>query len=115
MTHPSRRIPSAVRRALQTLGENLRAARLRRRVSTAVLAERALISRATLYRVERGDPAVSMGTYATVLWALGLGDRLTELAAPSRDRVGLALEEERLPRRITRPRTRRVPHEPEER
>lgn len=80
-----------------------------------MLAERALISRATLFRLERGDPAVSMGTYATVLWALGLGDRLTDLAAPSRDRVGLTLEEERLPQRIGRPRARRPPHEPEKR
>lgn len=115
MPHSNTHVPSAVRRALQTLGENLRAARLRRRISTAVLAERALVSRATLYRVERGDPAASMGTYATVLWALGLGDRLTELAAPSRDRVGLALEEERLPQRIARRRARRSPHEQEQR
>lgn len=85
MRRPSNHAPSAVRRALHTVGEHLRAARLRRRISTAVLAERALVSRATLYRVERGDPAVSMGTYATVLWAVGLGDRLSDLAAPSRD------------------------------
>lgn len=92
--------------------ELLRAARLRRRISTAMLAERAFISRATLYRAERGNPAVSIGTYATILWALGLGDRLADLAAPSRDRVGRALEEERLPQRIGRPRPRRRPHEP---
>jgi|SRR5579872_2001864 len=114
MPNPSTHVPSAVRRALRTVGVHLRAARLRRRISTAVLAERVLVSRATLYRVERGDPTVSMGTYATVLWALGLGDRLTDLAAPARDRVGLTLEEERLPQRIGRPRTRRLPRGPEE-
>src|SRR6185437_2461847 len=114
MLHSNTHVPSAVRRALQTVGEHLRAARLRRRISTAVLAERALVSRGTLYRVERGDPAVSMGTYATVLWALGLGDRLTDLAAPSRDCIGLTLEEERLPQRIGRSRARRPPREPEE-
>jgi len=115
MPQSSTHVPSAVRRALRIVGGQLRAARLRRRISTAVLAERALVSRATLYRVERGDPAVSMGTYATVLWALGLGDRLSDLAAPSRDRVGLALEEERLPQRIGRPRPRRSPDLPEKR
>ena len=113
MLHSSTHVPSAVRRTLQTVGEHLRAARLRRRIPTAVLAERALVSRATLYRVERGDPAVSMGTYATILWALGLGDRLTDLAAPSRDHVGLTLEDERLPQRIGRPRARRLPRKPE--
>ena len=114
MPNSGANVPSATRRALHTLGAHLRAARLRRRISTAVLAERTLVSRGTLYRVERGDPTVSMGTYATVLWALGLGDRLTDLAAPSRDRVGLTLEEERLPQRIGRSRARRPPREPEE-
>jgi hypothetical protein len=66
----------------------------------AVVAERALITRATLHKVERGDAGVSLGIYATVLFVLGLIDRLTDVAAASVDPVGLALEEERLPRRI---------------
>ncbi|HEU4883932.1 MAG TPA: hypothetical protein VFT45_16855 [Longimicrobium sp.] len=73
----------------------------------AVLAERALISRTTLTKVEKGDPGVSMGSYATVLFVLGLADRLSGLAAAASDAVGLALEEERLPARVRLPRARK--------
>ena len=66
----------------------------------ALLAERAFISRNTLTRVEKGDPGVSMGIYASVLFVLGLEDRLGDLADAANDPVGLSLEEERLPRRI---------------
>jgi hypothetical protein len=65
-----------------------------------VVAGRALITRSTLHKVERGDAGVSLGIYATVLFALGLIDRLADVAASSGDGVGLALEEERLPKRI---------------
>ncbi len=72
----------------------------------SVLAERALISRTTLTNVEKGDPGVSMGIYAAVLFVLGFADRLGELAAASTDALGLALEEERLPERVRLPGTR---------
>ena len=65
-----------------------------------VVANRAGITRQTLYRVERGDPAVALGIYATVLFVLGLIDKLASIAAVEGDAVGLALEEERLPKRI---------------
>lgn len=93
-------LPLPVRRALQKVGADIRDARRRRRLPTAVVAERTLITRATLHKVERGDPAVSMGIYATVLFVLGLIERLADVAAASGDTVGLALEEERLPKRI---------------
>lgn len=64
------------------------------------MAERAFISRNTLARVEKGDAGVSMGIYASVLFVLGMADRLGELADAAGDPVGLGLEEERLPRRI---------------
>jgi hypothetical protein len=70
------------------------------------MAERGFVSRNTMARVERGDPSVSMGIHATVLFVLGLSDRLTELAAAERDVVGLQLEEERLPRRNRMPKSR---------
>ncbi len=70
------------------------------------MAERAFISRTTLARVERGDSSVSLGIYATVLFVLGMTDRLAELADPKADRLGLALDEEQLPRRIRLPRRR---------
>jgi transcriptional regulator with XRE-family HTH domain len=100
-------VPAQVRRILRKLGADIRDARRRRRIPTAVLAERALISRPTLTKVEKGDPGVSLGTYATVLFVLGLADRLGDLAAAEGDAVGLALEEERLPERIRLPRARR--------
>jgi hypothetical protein len=68
------------------------------------MAERASISRMTLNKVEKGDPGVSLGIYATVLFVLGLSDRLGDLADIRSDTVGLELEEERLPQRIRRSR-----------
>ena len=59
-----------------------------------------MISRATLNKIEKGNPGVSLGSYATVLFVLGLEDRIADLAAAPRDAIGLALEEERLPKRI---------------
>lgn len=93
-------LPTSVGRALRKLGHDLSAARRRRRLTMALVAERALVSRNTLARVERGDPGVSMGIYATVLFVLGIADRIGDLAESSRDPVGLALENERLPRRV---------------
>jgi hypothetical protein len=106
-------LPLPVRRALRQLGSDLRDARRRRRIPVALLARRALISETTLRKVERGDPAVSLGIYATVLFVLGLADRLSGLAAARDDSVGLALEEERLPQRIRRRRVERTAKEPE--
>jgi transcriptional regulator with XRE-family HTH domain len=100
----SRSLPLPVRRVLRALGRDIRDARLRRRIPTAVMAERASISRMTLNKVEKGDPGVSLGIYATVLFVLGLSDRLGDLADSRSDTVGLDLEQERLPQRIRRSR-----------
>ena len=97
-------IPLPVLRLLTKLGDDIRDARLRRRIRTVTLAERALISRTTLHRIERGDPGVSMGKYSTVLFVLGLHDGISELADRSRDVLGLDLLEERLPQRVRVPR-----------
>ena len=70
----------------------------------SIMAERAFISTRTLSRVERGDPRVAFGIYATILFVLGMTDRLAELADPKADRLGLALDEERLPKRVRIPR-----------
>jgi transcriptional regulator with XRE-family HTH domain len=93
-------LPLPVRRALRKLGRDIRDARLRRRIPMAVVAERASTTRKTIGRIESGDPAVSIGILATVLFVLGLSDRLGELADVKRDEQGLALEEERLPKRV---------------
>src|SRR5438309_11547150 len=93
-------VPVPVLRALRKLGADIRDARRRRRIPVSILAERASISRTTLNRIEKGDPGASLGNYATVLFALGLVDRLAEIADPRHDAVGLELEEEHLPQRI---------------
>ena len=93
----SHAVPLSVRRALSKLGQDLSVARRRRRIPMSLMAERAFISSRTLSRVERGDPRVSLGTYATVLFVLGKTDRL-----------GLALDEERLPKRVRIPRRNSV-------
>ena len=99
-------LPIAVKRALAKLGEDVSTARRRRRIPMELLAERAFVGRNTITRVEKGDPRVSMGIYATVLFVLGFSERLADLAHPARDRIGLDLEEERLPERVRTPRAR---------
>ena len=93
-------LPLPVRRILRKLGSDIRDARLRRRIRASTLAERALISRTTLHKIERGDAGVSMGMYATVLFVLGMHDGISELADRGRDEIGLDLLEERLPQRV---------------
>src|SRR5438034_204762 len=92
--------PVPVTRALRKLGHDIRDARRRRRIPVAILAQRASISRMTLNKIEKGDPGVSAGAYATVLFALGMADRLADVADRRHDAVGRDLEEERLPERI---------------
>src|ERR1039458_1442041 len=100
-------IPVPVARALRKLGHDIRDARRRRRIPVTILAERASISRTTLNKAEKGDPGVSLGTYATVLFSLGMVDRLADVADPRHDLVGRELEEENLPQRIRLPRPRK--------
>lgn len=97
------RKPVPVTRALRKLGLDIRDARRRRRIPVAIFAERASVSRSTLHKVEKGDSGVSLGTYATVLFVLGMVDRLALLADANHDATGRALEEEHLPKRIRLP------------
>ena len=98
----SRVLPIPVRRILRKLGRDIRDARLRRRIPTEIMAERASISRTTLNKVEKGDPGVALGIYATVLFVLGLAEHLDDLADIRNDPIGRALDEENLPKRIRR-------------
>lgn len=88
---------------MRKLGQDIRDARLRRRISTEIMAERASISRMTLYNAEKGDANVSMGTYVTILFVLGMIDRVSNLADAGEDLLGRQLDEERLPKRIRLP------------
>ena len=99
----SRSLPIPVKRALRKLGQDIRDARRRRRIPVAVAAARASISRSTLAKIEKGDSGVALGHYATVLFVIGLAERLAEVADPRHDALGLHLEGERLPQRIRAP------------
>ena len=100
-------LPIPATRALRKLGHDIKDARRRRRITITIVAERASISKPTLLRIERGDHRVSIGSYATVLFVLGMTDRLANLADARNDAVGLQLEEERLPQRIRSGKNRR--------
>ncbi len=71
---------------LKTLGEQIKLARLRRDLSASLVAERAGISRASLWKVESGNPAVAIGIYAAVLHALGNMDKDFLLVAKDDER-----------------------------
>ena len=91
-------LPIPVRRALRKLGADISAARKQRGLTSELLASRAFINRKSLMRVERGDPGVSMGIYASVLFVLGMADGLGALFEA--DTVGQTLAEDRLPKRV---------------
>ena len=98
-------LPLPAVHALRKLGGDLAVARRKRGISTADMAGRLFVSRDTLWRLERGDPTVSMGTLATAAFVLQLHERLAGLAAPASDDLALSLDERRLPQRIRRART----------
>ena len=83
---------------LETMGDQIKKARLRRNLSTELVAERAGISRATLWSVEKGASSVALGTYAAVLHALGGMDKDFELIAKD-DEFGRKLQDLKLPSR----------------
>ena len=93
----SRSTPSILPRLARLItgvGENVKKARLRRAYSSEVVAQRAGITRKTLYRVERGDPSVALGIYARVLQALRLENDLGSIAAD--DVLGRKLQDANL-------------------
>jgi len=92
------------------LGDNIKKARLRRAYSSETIAQRAGITRKTLYRVERGDPAVALGIYARVLQTLRLESDLASIAAD--DVLGRKLQDASLePKRRAPKRPARPDHE----
>ena len=76
---------------LEQMGENIKLARKRRKLTTVQVAERAEIDRSTLYEVEKGNPSVSMGAYFNTLRVLGLQDDFLKLAAD--DEYGRKLQD----------------------
>lgn len=98
-------ISPKTKKILAQLGENIKLARLRRKLSAEQIAERAGISRPTLLAIEKGSRSVSIGSYVDVLFVLGLADDLLNIA--SDDELGRKLQDakllikERAPRRLS--------------
>jgi len=103
MPSPSPLLYPRQAKLLSEFGERLRSARLRRRFTASLVAERADISRQTLTKVERGDPSVTLGTYVRVLVAVGLEGDIGLLAQD--DVVGRRLQDAELetPKRVRKP------------
>ena len=98
-TMPSRppiQFPSESR-LLREFGERIRLARRRRKLTTTTIAQRAGISRTSVYNVERGDPSVTLGTYVRVMATLGLENDIAALA--NDDKVGRKLQDLQLKKR----------------
>ena len=79
---------------LEQLGENIKLARKRRKLTTIQVSERAGIDRTTLYHIEKGNPSVLIGAYFNVLRVLGLQDDFLKLAAD--DELGRKLQDLKL-------------------
>lgn len=94
----------ALQKQMAGLGDRLRTARLRRRMTGIVFAKRIGISRDTLNRLERGDPTIALGTYARALRVLGLDRDLDAVARD--DELGRKLQDLQLPQPRTRTRKR---------
>ncbi|MCR4555197.1 MAG: helix-turn-helix domain-containing protein [Alphaproteobacteria bacterium] len=93
-------IPIPVDKALKKLGADLKEARIKRRLTMALVEERAGITHVTLTKVEKGDAGVSMGIYSKVLFVLGFIDNLYQLAEPDNDFIGKIYVQENLPKRV---------------
>ena len=83
---------------LRKMGEQIRLARLRRDLSIAQIAERAMCSELTVMRVERGTPTVAIGIYVRILFALGLDESILFLAKD--DEIGRTLQDLDLKNRV---------------
>ncbi|MFA6301508.1 MAG: helix-turn-helix domain-containing protein [Legionella sp.] len=95
-----------LQRLLAEVGENIRLARLRRRFSASIVAERAGMTRTTLRAIERGDANVMFGAYARVLLTLGLEKDLALLALD--DELGRKLQDAGLPLKARAPKQKKV-------
>ena len=89
------------KRILQTVGENIKLARLRRKLSAEQVAERANIARTTLHSIEKGAETVSIGAYLMVMMVLGLEKDFLQLAKD--DVLGRKLQDAQLPYRERAP------------
>ena len=98
---PKTALPLEVTTAVKQLGENIRLARVRRRMSQQELADASKITRKTLYALENGTSGTTtMATVFAVLWKLGLLGTANALADPDADEHGKILEAARRSKRV---------------
>ena len=83
-----------ITKLMDEFGENIKLARLRRKLSAEQVAERANIARTTLWAIEKGSPNVALGYYVQVLFVLGLEKDLLKLAGD--DPLGRKLQDAKL-------------------
>jgi transcriptional regulator with XRE-family HTH domain len=93
-------LPADTSGSIIKLGERIMIARKRRRLSSEEMAKRMFVSRKTLFRLEKGDPGISLGVFASALLVLGLDKDLLLIADPERDNVGIFHERQQLSKRI---------------
>lgn len=96
-------LPREVLKHLEALGERIRIARVRRRLSAEDLAKACGIGRRTLYRIESGEPGIALGTFLAVLWKLAILDTMDGVANPDFDEHGKILEAATRPKRVRAP------------
>ena len=90
-------MPKALK-SLKIFGQNLKLARIRRRISAAMMCERAGVSHATLTAIEQGKPSVSMAGYMSVLFCLNMHTDMEKVALD--DVLGRELQDLQLPKRV---------------
>jgi len=94
------KLPDKVSQALKKLGSDINEARRRRQITTTAMSRKAKISRPTLTKVEQGHAGVSVGNYASILYVLGMADRVADIADISHDQIGVAMTRKQLPQRV---------------
>lgn len=92
----------SIERIFEKIGRDISLARRKRKISTDEFSSRAGISRATLYRLENGDPGVSLHTFAMALFVLGRINDFRDILDQSKDDIGMMMSALDAPKRIVR-------------
>lgn len=98
MPKASKTVPAAIEGTLLLLGQNIRTARLRRKMRLEDVAERVGVSRYVVSDIEKGKPTTAIASYLGALWVLGLLGGIRQVADPDLDAEGKTLERSRSPK-----------------
>jgi len=107
-SHASDALSTKARNRLEELGANIKKARTRRGITQKDLANRVSASHVTISKLEKGNPSVGLGVLLMVLDVMGLVDDMANLANPTTDTVGIALEEAQPKKVWTRKKTKNL-------